>query len=393
MDLLNRKIVLGVTGGVAAYKAAELVRLMTKQGASVQVVMTEAATHFVGTATFQALSGLPVYSDQWDARVANGMAHIELTRGADLLLVAPASADFLGKVAQGRSDDLLSTLVLARDCPLAVVPAMNRQMWESPATQRNVSTLVGDGIVRWGPASGVQACGETGVGRMLEPEEILEDLVAYFQPKLLEGRRVLLTAGPTFEAIDAVRGVTNLSSGKMGFALARAAAEAGAEVTLVAGPSSLATPRHVVRIDVLSAMQMHEAVMARAGSVDVFIGVAAIADYRVEGAVKHKLKKEKGEVPKLIFVENPDILASVAALKKAPYCVGFAAESDHLDEYAARKRERKKVPLIVANLLADGFGGDFNQVVLFDEQGRHPLSADTKLNIARRLVAEISRRL
>jgi phosphopantothenoylcysteine decarboxylase/phosphopantothenate--cysteine ligase len=392
VDLENKRIVLGVTGGVAAYKAAELVRLLGKAGATVRVVMTEAATHFVGTATFQALSGNPVFTDQWDARMANGMAHIDLTRGADALLVAPASADFMAKVAHGLADDLLSTLVLARDCPLLMAPAMNRQMWENPATRRNAATLAADGIALLGPAVGDQACGETGAGRMLEAEEIHEELVAFFQPKVLAGQRVLMTAGPTYEAIDAVRGITNLSTGKMGFAIARAAHEAGADVTLVCGPTSQPTPRGVVRIDVLSARQMHEAVMARAPASDVFIGVAAVADFRVDQPATRKLKKEKGEVPSFTMVENPDILADVAALKKAPYCVGFAAESENLDEYAERKRKRKHVPLIVANLLADGFGGDSNQVVLFDEAGRHPLPGGLKIDIARRLVAEIAAR-
>ena len=243
MELSGKRITLGVTGGIAAYKAAELVRLLVKLGATVRVVMTEAATRFVTPVTFQALSGNLVFADQWDPRIANNMPHIELSREADLILVAPASADFLAKLTHGLADDLLSTLALARNCPLLVAPAMNLQMWNNPATQRNVATLRGDGITLLGPASGEQACGETGQGRMIEPEEIVEDLVAHFQPKRLAGKRVLMTAGPTFEAIDPVRGITNLSSGKMGFALARAARESGAEVTLVCGPVSQTTPR------------------------------------------------------------------------------------------------------------------------------------------------------
>lgn len=392
-DLENRRVVLGVTGGVAAYKAVELVRLLTKQGADVQVVMTAAALHFVGAATFQAVSGKPVFTDQWDTRMANGMAHIDLTRGADVVLVAPASADFIAKVAHGLADDLLSTLVLARDCRLVLVPAMNRQMWESPATRRNVATVQGDGVTLFGPANGDQACGEVGEGRMLEAAEIVDDLVSWFAPKLLAGKRLLLTAGPTFEAIDPVRGITNLSTGRMGFAIAQAAREAGAEVTLVSGPVGLPTPRGVCRIDVSSAQEMQDAVMPRASASDVFIGVAAVADYRVANAAGQKLKKEAGGIPPLQLVENPDILASVAALPGAPYCVGFAAESEQLDEHAAKKRQRKKIPLIAANLVQDGFGGDSNRLVLFDDAGRHPLPAGSKLGLARQLIAEIAARL
>jgi phosphopantothenoylcysteine decarboxylase / phosphopantothenate---cysteine ligase len=392
LDLQNKSIVLGVTGGVAAYKAAELVRLLGKQGAAVQVVMSEAATHFVGTATFQALSGRPVFTDQWDTRVPNSMAHIDLSRAADAVLVAPASADFLAKVAHGLADDLLSTLVLARDCPLLVAPAMNRQMWENKATQRNVATLRADGVSILGPAAGDQACGEVGEGRMLEAAEIVDDLVAFFQPKVLAGKRVLLTAGPTFEAIDPVRGITNLSSGKMGYAIARAAREAGAEVTLVSGPVSLPAPRGVTRIDVLSAREMYTEVLARAGESDIFIAVAAVADYRVANVSAQKLKKDLGGIPTLALEENPDILAAVAALPRGPYCVGFAAESEKLDEYAQQKRRKKNIPLIVANLIQDGFGGDSNSLALFDEAGRQALPSASKLALARQLVAEIARR-
>jgi phosphopantothenoylcysteine decarboxylase / phosphopantothenate---cysteine ligase len=392
LDLQNKSIVLGVTGGVAAYKAAELVRLLGKQGAAVQVVMSEAATHFVGTATFQALSGRPVFTDQWDTRVPNSMAHIDLSRAADAVLVAPASADFLAKVAHGLADDLLSTLVLARDCPLLVAPAMNRQMWENKATQRNVATLRADGVSILGPAAGDQACGEVGEGRMLEAAEIVDDLVAFFQPKVLAGKRVLLTAGPTFEAIDPVRGITNLSSGKMGYAIARAAREAGAEVTLVSGPVSLPAPRGVTRIDVLSAREMYTEVLARAGESDIFIAVAAVADYRVANVSAQKLKKDLGGIPTLALEENPDILAAVAALPRGPYCVGFAAESEKLDEYAQQKRRKKNIPLIVANLIQDGFGGDSNSLALFDEAGRQALPPASKLALARQLVAEIARR-
>ena len=394
MELSGKRIALGVTGGIAAYKAAELVRLLIKQGATVQVAMSEAATRFVTPVTFQALSGHPVFTDQWDPRMANNMAHIDLSREADVLLVAPATADFLAKVAHGLADDLLSTLTLARSCPLLVAPAMNKQMWENPATQRNIATLRGDGVALLGPAAGEQACGESGLGRMIEPAEIAAELIAFFQPKLLKGKKVLLTAGPTFEAIDPVRGITNLSTGKMGFAIARAAQEAGAEVTLVSGPVSLPTPRGITRIDVTSALEMHAAVMNRAAAHDIFIGVAAVADYRPKTASEHKLKKDPNQdtppAAPIELVLNPDILAEVAALPAPPLCVGFAAESKNLDEYAEKKRATKKIPLIVGNLIQDGFGGENNTLVLFDNEGRHPLRPASKLQLARQLVARIA---
>jgi len=392
MELSGKKILLGVTGGIAAYKAAELTRLLQKQGASVQVAMTEAATHFVGPVTFQALSGQPVFTDQWDARMANNMAHIDLSREADLVLVAPASADFLAKVAHGQADDLLTTLVLARDCPLLVAPAMNRQMWENPATQRNAAALAADGITLLGPACGDQACGETGAGRMLEPEEIVEDVIAFLQPKLLAGKRVLLTAGPTFEAVDPVRGITNLSSGKMGYALARACAQAGATVTLVSGPTGLPCPRGVERVNVTAALEMHQAVLTRVADAQVFIGVAAVADYRPAAPSADKIKKTGDELH-LDLVKNPDILADVAALPAGPFCVGFAAESHNLHAYAESKRINKRLPLVVGNLISDGFGGDQNTVVLFDATGAHTLPTASKADVARSIVAAIAERL
>lgn len=390
MELSGKRIVLGVTGGIAAYKAAELVRLLGKQGAEVQVAMTEGATHFVTATTFQALSGRPVYLDQWDARMPNAMAHIDLSRQADLILVAPASADFLARIAHGMADDLLSTMVLARDCPLLVAPAMNRQMWENPATQRNVALLQGDGVAILGPASGEQACGEVGAGRMLEPEELLEEVIAFFTPKVLAGKQVLITAGPTFEAIDPVRGITNLSSGRMGYAIARAARQAGAQVSLVSGPVGFSAPIGVDRVNVSSALEMHAAVMARAAEADIFIGVAAVADYRVAKAAEHKLKKDGGGIPPIELVENPDILAEVAALKDGPFCVGFAAESRNLEEYAQAKRRKKKIPLIAGNLIQDGFGGDDNRLVLFDDAGAHPLPPAPKSELARQLIEHIA---
>lgn len=394
MELDGRRIVLGVTGGVAAYKAAELLRALMREGAAVQVVMTEAATRFVGTATFQALSGQPVWTDPWDARMPNGMAHIDLTRGADALLVAPATADAMAKFALGLADDLLSTLALARECPMLLAPAMNRQMWEHLATRRNARQLEADGVVLLGPAEGDQACGEVGAGRMLEPADIAEDVVAFFQPRLLPGRRVLLTAGPTFEPIDPVRGITNRSSGKMGYALARACREAGALVTLVSGPTALPCPRGVQRIDVQTARQMHDAVMAHVAPQDVFVAVAAVADWRVANPSAHKLKKvDGGGPPRLEFSENPDILAQVARLPNAPFCVGFAAESESLESNAAAKRIRKGVPLLVGNVGADTFGLDDNELLLVDAAGSTRLPRGGKLALARRLVAEITRRL
>ena len=388
-ELTGKRIVLGVTGGVAAYKAAELARLLVKAGAAVDTVVTDAATHFVGAATFQALTGRPVWINLWDQRMPNGMVHIDLTRGADAVLVAPASADFLAKVAQGRADNLLSTLCLARDCPLLLAPAMNRQMWENPATQRNATRLRSDGVTLLGPASGDQACGESGPGRMLEAEELFEDLVAFFQPKLLARRRVLLTAGPTFEALDPVRGLTNVSSGKMGYALARACAEAGATVTLVSGPVSLATPRGVTRIDVCSAAEMRQAVLDGVAGNDVFIAVAAVADYRPAQVAAHKIKKSDAAMI-LELQPNPDILSEVAELPNAPFCVGFAAESQNLAAYAEGKRQTKKLPLVVGNLVQDGLGGDRNEVVLFDATGSHPLPPAAKLEVARGIVGHLA---
>ncbi len=416
MTLQGKRILLGVTGGVAAYKAAVLARELQRAGARVQVAMTEAATRFVGAVTFQALTGEPVFTDPWDARIADNMAHIELTRGADAILVAPATADFMAKLAHGLADDLLSALCLARECPLLVAPAMNRQMWLNAATQRNVAQLAADGVAILGPASGEQACGETGAGRMLEPEDLVEELAAHFAPKLLAGRHVLVTAGPTYEPIDPVRGITNLSSGKMGFAIARAARAAGARVTLVAGPTALATPRGVGRIDVRTAQQMHDAVMAvmavmaavaspatpatpaapadDAPRPDVFIAVAAVADWRVANASPSKLKKRgPGDVPKLEFAQNPDILAAVTRLPDAPFCVGFAAESEALEAHGAAKRAAKGVPLLVANIGHETFGRDDNELLLIDEHGSRRLPRAGKAELAQALVAEIAQRL
>jgi phosphopantothenoylcysteine decarboxylase/phosphopantothenate--cysteine ligase len=390
--IAGKRIVLGLSGGIAAYKAAELARLLGQAGAQVRVVMTAAAGRFITPVTMQALSGNPVHSDLWDASVPNNMAHIELSRGCDVILVAPASADFLAKLAHGLCDDLLSTLCLARECPLLVAPAMNLQMWGKPATQRNVKQLSTDGIAILGPASGDQACGEVGMGRMLEAEEIFEEIEAFFQPRLLEGKRVLVTAGPTFEPIDTVRSITNTSSGKMGYAVARAAREAGAAVTLVSGPTALPAPRGLERVDVSTAQEMYDAVMARVAKADVFIGVAAVADYRPKDAKPHKMKKGTGEV-KLELQPNPDILGTVAARRHAPFCVGFAAETENLEAYAEAKRRRKKVPLLAANLAQHAFGAEDNQLILFDDEGRHELPRASKIALARALIGHIAKLL
>ena len=389
IELKGRKLVLGVTGGVAAYKAAELVRLLGKAGADVHVVLTEGGARFVTAVTFQALSGNPVWTDLWDPRMGNNMAHIDLTRDADAILIAPATADVMAKLVHGLADDLLTTLCLARDCPLLVAPAMNRQMWEHPATRRNVARLVADGVTLLGPAAGEQACGEVGLGRMLEPEELCEAVIGFFQPKLLAGRRVVMTAGPTFEPIDPVRGITNSSSGKMAYGLARACAQAGAEVVLVSGPVALPVPAGARRVSVKSALEMREAVLAALPGSDVFIGVAAVADYRPANAAEHKIKKSGAELA-ITLTPNPDILAEVAALPKPPFCVGFAAESRNLDEYAEGKRKAKKLPMVVGNLVQDGLGGDDNEVVLFDEAGRHPLPKAPKPEVARAIVAHLA---
>ena len=395
--LAGRHLVLGLSGGIACYKAAELTRALVKAGATVQVVMTAAAEQFITAVTLQALSNRPVFTSQWDPRAPNSMAHINLTREADAVLIAPASADFVAKLMHGRADDLLSLLCLARPierCPLLVAPAMNREMWAHPATQRNFVQLRADGATVLGPAAGDQACGEIGDGRMLEPEELLADVIAFFQPKLLRGRKLLITAGPTFEPIDPVRGITNLSSGKMGFAIARAAAEAGAEVTLVAGPVHLETPRGVRRIDVRTAQQMYDAVLPHAARHDVFIATAAVADWRPASLSDHKIKKNGSKVaPTFELTENPDILAAVARLPDRPFCVGFAAESHDLLKHAREKLERKNVPLIVGNLGPATFGQDDNALTLVDASGHRELPRADKLSLARTLVGEIARRL
>ncbi|MGH8668940.1 MAG: bifunctional phosphopantothenoylcysteine decarboxylase/phosphopantothenate--cysteine ligase CoaBC [Burkholderiales bacterium] len=390
MTLTGKRILLGISGGIAAYKAAELTRLVVRSGADVRVVLTEAGSRFVTPVTLQALSGQTVWTDLWDPRVSDNMGHIELSRDRDLIMVAPASADFLAKLALGLADDLLSTLCLARRCPLVVAPAMNVEMWDNPATQRNVEALRADGVRLAGPAAGDQACGETGMGRMLEPAELLAEIATSFQSKRLGGKRVLVTAGPTEEPVDPVRVITNSSSGKMGFAVARAAHEAGAQVTLVSGPVSLATPPGVSRIDVRSAQEMFEAVKKGAPGCDVFISVAAVSDYRVKHPARQKIKKANGRALTLELEENPDILAWVAALPRPPFCVGFAAESEQLERRAREKRAKKKLPLLAANLAQDALGRDDSVITLFDDRGEHPLGRGPKLDLARKLVAHLA---
>lgn len=399
--LAGKHIVLGLSGGIAAFKSAELCRALVKAGCTVQVVMTEAAEQFMTAVTMQALSGRPVYTSQWDSREANNMAHINLSREADAIVVAPASADFMAKLLHGRADELLSLMCLARPLakvPLIVAPAMNREMWANPATQRNVAQLKADGIHVLDVGQGDQACGETGDGRMLEAEEILEDLEAFFAPKTMVGQQVLVTAGPTYEAIDPVRGITNLSSGKMGFAIARAARMAGAQVTLVAGPVHLPTPRGVQRIDVRSARQMQEAVQAQVDKASVFVATAAVADWRPDTQADQKIKKDgSGQTPALKFVENPDILATVAQSARtqsgALFCVGFAAESHDLLAHATAKRIRKGVPLLVGNIGPATFGQDDNALLLVDDAGARELPHASKQALAEQLVADIARRL
>jgi phosphopantothenoylcysteine decarboxylase/phosphopantothenate--cysteine ligase len=385
----NKSIVLGITGGIAAYKAAELVRLLVKANIDVQVVMTEAACQFITPVTMQALSGKPVFKGMWDASIANGMPHIELSRAADAIVIAPASADFIAKLVHGRADDLLSTLCLARDCPLLVAPAMNKQMWDNPATQRNIAQLNTDGITMLGPDSGEQACGEIGLGRMLEPEDLFNLIQAHFQPKILAGKKMLVTAGATLEMIDPVRAITNLSSGKMGYAIAQAAFEMGADVTLVSGASTLKPPLGVKLISATSADLMYLSVMQNIAAQDIFISVAAVADYSPVETSSQKIKKSKSSLT-IELKPNKDILAEVASLPNPPFCVGFAAETENLLEYAEAKRKSKKLPLIVANLMRDSMGQDENSVTLLDDKGTHTLPSLPKQSVAELLLQHIA---
>lgn len=387
-QLAKKRILLGVTGGIAAYKAAELTRLLVKAGAHVQVVMTQAAMQFVGAQTFQALSGNPVVTDMWH-EAANGMTHINLTREADLAIIAPASADFIAKLAHGQADDMLSTLCLARTCPLLVAPAMNQQMWENAATQRNIAQLVADGIRLLGPASGEQACGEIGLGRMVEPADLYQAITAQFAPRCLEGKQVLITAGPTIEKIDPVRAITNLSSGKMGYAMAQAAMEAGATVTLISGPSCLTPPAGANVIQVESASDMLAAVNRHVAETDIFISVAAVADYRPELTHAQKIKKSTAALT-LNLIPNVDILTQVSQRAQPPFCVGFAAETENLIANGTAKRQRKHLPLLVVNRAQDALGSDNNEVILLDDQGAHPIALADKLSVARQIIQHLA---
>ncbi len=387
--LYTRRLLLGLTGGVAAYKAAEIARLLVQENVDVQPVMTESACRFVGPATLQALTGKEVFTDLWDNRIANNMGHINISRDVDAILIAPASADFIAKLANGFANDLLSALCLARDCPLIIAPAMNRQMWGNPATQRNLAILQRDGVTIFGPVDGAQACGETGMGRMLDAQELVKAVQAFFQPKLLQNKRVLITAGPTYEAIDAVRGITNLSSGKMGYAVARAALEAGAEVTLISGPVCLEAPFEATLVNVISAQNMLAAVRKEISRTDIFISVAAVADYLPTKINKQKIKKIGGNLS-LKLVPNPDILEYAAGLPKPPFCVGFAAETEDLEKNAEAKRRKKKIPLLAANLAQDAISSDESTLILLDDKGKHPLPKAPKIVQARRLIKHIS---
>jgi phosphopantothenoylcysteine decarboxylase/phosphopantothenate--cysteine ligase len=387
-QIQTKRILLGLTGGIAAYKGAELTRLLVNQGIQIQVVMTEAACHFITPTTMQALSGKPVFTSQWGEHTADHMAHISLSRATDAIIIAPATADFIAKLAHGLADDLLSTLCLARNCPLLVAPAMNRQMWESPATQRNIRQLVADGVTILGPVNGTQACGEEGMGRMQEPTELAHTVLTFLKPKSLSGVKFLLTAGPTYEAIDPVRGITNRSSGKMGYAIAQAALELGAEVTLISGPTALSSPHGAALVNVTSAAEMFEAVQKHVADADIFIAVAAVADYHVAQPREQKIKKSSGGLT-LELLPNPDILGYVSGLPKPPFCVGFAAESHNLHEYAATKRKIKKIPLLAANLVQQAIGANDNELILFDDAGEHVLPRADKLTVARALLQHI----
>ena len=393
-SLINKKILLGVTGGIAAYKSAELVRLLIKAGAEVRVVMTPAAREFVQPLTYQALSGHRVYVDLFDAEADSAMDHIELARWCDLMLVAPASADFLGKMTAGYADNLLLTLCLASRQSVAVAPAMNQQMFANAATAANLEQLIARGVLVWGPDAGEQACGDVGPGRMLEPAHLLSNVAAYFEPGKLQGVEILLTAGPTREAIDPVRYISNRSSGKMGYALARAALREGAKVTLVSGPVALAAPPGAKLIAVESAQEMYAAVMQAVAHSKIFIACAAVSDYRIEQQADHKIKKST-QAMTLALVPNEDILAAVSALEKRPFCVGFAAETRDLEKYALAKLERKHLDMIAANLVADGTGGfesDVNQLEVFWPEGGHSIVQSSKQEVAKQLIELIGER-
>jgi len=393
--LTNKRILLGVTGGIAAYKSADLVRRLRDAGADVQVVMTASAKEFITALTMQAVSGHPVHEQLLDTGAEAGMGHIELARWADVVLVAPASANFLARLTQGRAEDLLSAICLATQAPVAVAPAMNQQMWANPATQSNIVALRRRGVNVFGPGEGSQACGEIGLGRMSEPTELVAMTAALFTAGALDGLKVVVTAGPTWEAIDPVRGISNKSSGKMGYAVATAAMEAGARVVLVSGPTKLADPERVTTVRVTSAQEMYDAVHANIGGADVFIGVAAVADYRPLETQSGKIKKGAERVT-LELTKNPDILESVARLSERPFVVGFAAETDNLIEHARAKLDNKALDLVAANPVGvpdSGFDVDTNRLTLVERDGTTELPTATKQQLARTLVQHIAKQL
>ncbi|WP_445781444.1 bifunctional phosphopantothenoylcysteine decarboxylase/phosphopantothenate--cysteine ligase CoaBC [Shewanella sp.] len=395
MMLTNKKVLLGIGGGIAAYKSADLIRRLKERGADVRVIMTQSAMEFITPLTIQALSGHPVASDLLDPAAEAAMGHIELARWADVVLLAPATANLMARINAGMADDLLTTTCLATSAPVIVCPAMNQQMYQNIATQENMAHLVRKGFIIWQPASGSQACGEVGPGRMQEPIAIAEQLVQFFGPKLLQGHQLLLTAGPTREAIDPVRYISTHSSGKMGFALAQAAAEMGAQVTLVSGPVNLATPAGVKRIDVESAQQMLDAVMQQVEQHNIFIGCAAVADYRIADVADQKIKKS-AEQMQLALVRNPDILATVAQHTTRPFTVGFAAETNDVEQYARGKLQRKKLDMIAANdvsIQGLGFNADSNALQVFWQNGSQQLPATDKLTLARQLLTLIEQQL
>jgi phosphopantothenoylcysteine decarboxylase / phosphopantothenate---cysteine ligase len=396
--LAQKRILLGITGGIAAYKSADLVRRLKERGADVRVILTDAAQHFITPLTLQALSGNPVSTSLLDPAAEAAMGHIELAKWADMLLIAPASADIIARLAHGLANDLLTTCVLATAAPVAIAPAMNQQMYKNIATQQNLAKLSSYNFYIYGPASGEQACGDVGAGRMLEPLELVSAVEKHFQAEQqLNNIKVTITAGPTREAIDPVRYISNHSSGKMGFALAQAAAAMGADVTLISGPVNLATPAGVKRIDVISAQQMYDAALAQAVQSTIFIGCAAVADYRVADIADNKMKKHADKPLELKLVQNPDIIASVAALKdKRPFTVGFAAETQHVQQYAKDKLNRKKLDLICANDVSDnsmGFNSDHNAVTLLWQDGELALAPQPKTELARAILQQICRQL
>ena len=393
-QLSNRHILLGISGGIAAYKSAELVRRLKDHGAEVRVVMTAAAMEFITPLTLQALSGNPVHTTLLDPEAEAGMGHIELARWADLILIAPASADLMARLANGRGDDLLTTLCLATPAPVALAPAMNQGMWRDPATQANVDILRERGIALFGPAAGEQACGDVGPGRMLEAEQLAELAAGLFQSRALDGVKLCITAGPTREAIDPVRYISNHSSGKMGYALAEAAADAGAQVTLISGPTQLPCPERVTRIDVISAQQMYDASLEKMGNCDIFIACAAVADYRPASVKEQKIKKHD-DAMRIELLRNPDIVSAVASHAQRPFTVGFAAETQDVVSYARGKLQRKKLDLIVANDVSDtriGFNADNNSVTVISADAEQHIEPMSKRQLARQLIAEIAQR-